>query len=135
MVMTYKENKTTTPGDKNDIKITILPYVKFISLLFTIILTLIITNMSNFEYWHLASIWGGGGLTTIIIWKHTQTPISSEEMKLKYENRRALYAMLEQLAIPVFVIILVGGLMMMPLILANPDIVDKFFDFILELVK
>ena len=56
-------------------------------------------------------------------------------MKLKYENRRALYAMLEQLAIPVFVIILVGGLMMMPLILANPDIVDKFFDFILELVK
>ena len=134
-VMVGKEDKRSTVGDGNGLKTVILPSLKYISLLSTIVLTPVIIGMPSFEYWHLVPIWGGGGLTTIIVWQRTQTTISPEEAILKHENKRIQYMLFVQLAALMFVVVLIGGVILMSLILVNPDILDKFFDFVLELVR
>ena len=122
--------------DTNDNKAVIVSYLKYLFPLITIIITPVIVGMPDFEYWHLAPVWGGGGLTTIVVWQQTRDDISPE-MKaiLKQESLRRRYNFYGQLILVLFVVVFMGGMTGMFLIFTNPEILDKIFEFVLELVK
>ena len=102
----------------------------------TIVITPVIVGMPGFEYWHLAPIWGGGGLTTIVVWQQTHDDINPEmKAMLKQESMRRKYNLYNGLIPLLFIVVLMGGMMGVLLILINPDILDKIFDFVLELIK
>ena len=123
-------------NDTNDNKAVIVSYLKYFFPLITIIITPVIVGMPDFEYWHLAPVWGGGGLTTIVVWQQTRDDISPE-MKaiLKQESMRRRYNFYGQLILVLFVVVFMGGMTGMFLIFINPEILDKIFEFVLELVK
>ena len=125
------------PNDTNDIKTAMWPYLKYFSLLATIMITPIIISMPGFEYWHLTPIWGGGGLTTIIVWQRTHKSTISPEMEaaLRQESMRLRHDLYRQLIILFLVVIFIGGILVLPLLAVKPELLDKIFEFILELIK
>ena len=133
-MFTYK--MSIKSDDTNDNKAVIVSYLKYLFPLITIIITPIIVGMPDFEYWHLAPVWGGGGVTTIVVWQQTRDDISPE-MKaiLKQESLRRRYNFYGQLILVLFVVVFMGGMTGMFLIFTNPEILDKIFEFVLELVK
>ena len=133
-MFTYK--MSIKSDDTNDNKAVIVSYLKYLFPLITIIITPVIVGMPDFEYWHLAPVWGGGGLTTIVVWQQTRDDISPE-MKaiLKQESLRRRYNFYGQLILVLFVVVFMGGMTGMFLIFTNPEILDKIFEFVLELVK
>ena len=130
-------NRSAKHSGVNDIKMALWPYLKYFSLLATIAVTPIIASIPGFEYWHLTPILGGGGLATIIVWQRTRgTTVRSEmEVALERENMRMRYTLFGQLIVLLFVVVLVGGMLMLFLLSSRPDVLDKIFDFVLELVK
>ena len=122
--------------DTNGSKAAMVPYLKYLSPLITIMITPVIVGMSGFEYWHLAPIWGGGGLTTIVVWQQMRDDISPEmKAMLKRESMQRRYNLYGQLILILLVVVFMGGMTGMFLILVNPEILDKIFEFVLELVK
>ena len=123
-------------NDTNGNNAAIVPYLKYLSPLITVMITLVIVGMPDFEYWHLAPIWGGGGLTTIVVWQQTRDDISPEmKAMLKRESMQRRYNLYGQLILVLFVAVFIGGMMGMFLIFIKPEILDKIFEFVLELVK
>ena len=133
-MFTYK--MSIKSDDTNDNKAVIVSYLKYLFPLITIIITPVIVGMPDFEYWHLAPVWGWGGLTTIVVWQQTRDDISPE-MKaiLKQESMRRRYNFYGQLILVLFVVVFMGGMTGMFLIFINPEILDKIFEFVLELIK
>ncbi|MBI1657563.1 MAG: hypothetical protein IS632_02155 [Thaumarchaeota archaeon] len=111
--------------------------LKWLLLLATITITPVIAGLPEFECWHLAPLWGGGGLTTIMVWHRTSgTAISPEaEAVLRYERMRMRHASLRMfIAVASMTAVVLGGIVMfMPF--QDPQALDKILAFFLDLAK
>ena len=124
-------------GDANYAKMAVPPYLKWLLLLATGVATTVIASLPGFEYWHLAPLWGGGGLTTIIVWQRTcGTAIAPEaEAMLRYERMRMRHVSFVIFMLMLLMMALVIGTIVLFMSFQDPQTLDKILAFVLELVR
>lgn len=111
--------------------------LKWLSLLATSVLTLIIVSLPGFEFWHWAPLWGGGGFTIIMAWQRMHSVKIEPEMEtvLRYERMRMLHLLLNKLIVMTLLMTIIAVIFVLTILSLNPLALDKVLDFVLELVR